>query len=89
MKTGVRLTASSVGGLALLGLLLFLPAGTFNYWQAWIFIAVFTIATLVPTVYLARTNPAALQRRMRGAPPRKPERCRSSSSSVRFWGSSG
>jgi protein-S-isoprenylcysteine O-methyltransferase Ste14 len=68
MKTGVRLTASSVCGLAVLGLLLFLPAGTFNYWQAWVFIAVFTIATIVPSIYLARTDPAALQRRMHGGP---------------------
>ncbi len=50
------------------GLLLFLPAGTLNYWQAWLFIAVFTAVTIVPTVYLARTNPAALQRRMHSGP---------------------
>ena len=68
MKTGVRLAASSIWGLAGLGLLLFLPAGTLNYWQAWVFMAVFTIATLVPSIYLARTNPAALQRRMRAGP---------------------
>jgi hypothetical protein len=32
MKTAVRLTASSVYGLALYGLVLFWPAGTLNYW---------------------------------------------------------
>ena len=68
MKTGVQLAASSVIGLAVLGLLLFVPAGTLNYWQAWVFIAAFTVATIVPSLYLARTNPAALQRRMRGGP---------------------
>ena len=68
MNTAVRLTASSALGLALLGLLLFLPAGTFNYWQAWVFIAIFTVATLVPSIYLARSNPAALQRRMHAGP---------------------
>jgi protein-S-isoprenylcysteine O-methyltransferase Ste14 len=50
------------------GLLLFLPAGTLNYWQAWVFIAVFAIATLAPSVYLAVNDPAALQRRMRAGP---------------------
>jgi len=49
-------------------LLLFLPAGTVNYWQAWVFIAAFTIATMIPSIYLARTDPAALQRRMRAGP---------------------
>jgi protein-S-isoprenylcysteine O-methyltransferase Ste14 len=45
-----------------------LPAGTLNYWQAWVFIGVFTVATIVPSIHLARTSPAALQRRMRGGP---------------------
>ena len=68
MKTGVQLAASSIWGLAVLGALLFLPAGTLNYWQAWVFIGVFTAATIIPSIYLARTNPAALRRRMRGGP---------------------
>jgi protein-S-isoprenylcysteine O-methyltransferase Ste14 len=68
MNTAVRVAARSVYGLAALGLLLFLPAGTLNYWQAWVFIATFVVATIFPTIYIARTNPAALQRRMRGGP---------------------
>ena len=68
MKTGVRVTASSVFGLVACGLILFGPAGTLRYWQAWVFITVFTAATILPTIYLARTNPAALQRRMRAGP---------------------
>jgi protein-S-isoprenylcysteine O-methyltransferase Ste14 len=68
MRLGVRLAASSIWGLAFFGVLLFLPAGTFNYWQAWVFITVFTVATAVPSVYLARTDPAALQRRMEAGP---------------------
>jgi protein-S-isoprenylcysteine O-methyltransferase Ste14 len=54
--------------LVALGLLLFLPAGTFNYWQAWIFLAVFALSTCAPSVYLLYTNPVALQRRMHGGP---------------------
>lgn len=65
MKTGVQLMALSVWGLVAFGLILFLPAGTFDYWQAWVFVAVFMVTTIVPSIYLARTNPAALQRRMR------------------------
>jgi protein-S-isoprenylcysteine O-methyltransferase Ste14 len=52
----------------LFGLLLFLPAGTFNYWQAWVFLVVFALSTWIPSIYLWRTNPVALQRRMRGGP---------------------
>jgi len=50
------------------GSMLFLPAGTFNYWQAWVFLVVFALSTLTPSIYLLRTNPAALERRMRTGP---------------------
>jgi protein-S-isoprenylcysteine O-methyltransferase Ste14 len=68
MNTVLRAIASSIFGLVLLGFILFYPAGTFHYWQAWVFIAAFTAATIVPTIYLGRTNPAALRRRMRAGP---------------------
>ncbi|MGN6337668.1 MAG: isoprenylcysteine carboxylmethyltransferase family protein, partial [Mycobacterium sp.] len=68
MKTVARIAATSVFGFATYGLVLFGPAGTLRYWQAWVFLGVFTAATILPTIYLARTNPAALQRRMRGGP---------------------
>ena len=44
--------------------MLFLPAGTFHYWQAWVFLAVFALSTVIPSVYLMRTNPAAVERRI-------------------------
>lgn len=72
MKTGIRVTTTSLGGILSWVLILLLPAGTLHYWQAWVFIAVFTVATIVPTVYLSRANPAALQRRMRAGPRAEP-----------------
>lgn len=74
MKTGIRVTATSLWGILSWILILLLPAGTLHYWQAWLFIAVFTVATIVPTVYLGRTNPAALQRRMRAGPRAEPRK---------------
>ena len=68
MKTAFKLVAPSIIGLVVLGLILFVPADTLDYWQAWGFITVFTSATIVPSLYLGRTNPAALQRRMHGGP---------------------
>lgn len=72
MKTGIRVTTTSVGGILSWILILLLPAGTLHYWQAWVFIAVFAVASILPTVYLGRTNPAALQRRMRAGPRAEP-----------------
>jgi len=68
MKIALQALASSVIGLGVLGLLLFVPAGTVNYWQAWVFIGVSTAATLVPSIYLAVNDPAALRRRMHAGP---------------------
>jgi protein-S-isoprenylcysteine O-methyltransferase Ste14 len=68
MKTGLQAVGTGLIGLVVFGLLLFLPAWTFHYWQAWVFIAVFTISTSVPSIYLSLKNPAALQRRMRAGP---------------------
>ena len=51
-----------------MGLLLFVPAGTVRYWQAWAYLAVFTGASVLTTVYLARHDRALLERRMSGGP---------------------
>jgi protein-S-isoprenylcysteine O-methyltransferase Ste14 len=72
VRTVLRAAISAVSGLVVFGLLLFFPAGTFGYWQAWLFIAVFAASTWIPTVYLLRTNPQALQRRMRAGPAAEP-----------------
>src|SRR5205807_6729430 len=60
------------GGLAILFLvmasLLFAAAGTFDYWQAWTFLAVYFAASLAITLDLMKEDPALLTRRMRGGP---------------------
>ncbi|WP_029115944.1 isoprenylcysteine carboxylmethyltransferase family protein [Mycobacterium sp. URHB0044] len=68
MKLALQTVASGIFGLAFFAALLFWPAGTLDYWQAWVFIAVFLVSTLVPSIYLAVKDPAALQRRMKAGP---------------------
>ena len=68
MKVTMQLLASTAGGILFMGLLLFVPVGTFDYWQAWVFIVVFIVGTMLPTVYLAVKYPDALQRRMKSGP---------------------
>src|SRR5215470_15103576 len=53
---------------AVLGLVLFVPAGTVDYWQAWVYLSIFMGASALTTVYLLRRDPALLERRMRGGP---------------------
>ena len=64
MKVAIQAIASGLIGLVVFGLLVFWPAGTFDYWQGWAFIAVFAASTMIPSLYLAAKNPAALERRM-------------------------
>lgn len=51
-----------------MGLLLFGPAGTLHYWQAWLFLTIYFAVSLALTLYLIRNDPALLERRMRGGP---------------------
>ena len=51
-----------------LALLLFVPAGTTRYWQAWVYLLIFFGASLLTTVYLLKNDPALLERRMHGGP---------------------
>ena len=51
-----------------MGLLLFVPAGTVHYWQAWVYLSIFTGASVLTTLYLMRKDPALLERRMSGGP---------------------
>jgi protein-S-isoprenylcysteine O-methyltransferase Ste14 len=68
MKIALQAITSGLIGLVAFGLLVFWPAGTFDYWQGWTFIAVFAASTTIPSLYLAATNPAALKRRMQAGP---------------------
>jgi protein-S-isoprenylcysteine O-methyltransferase Ste14 len=54
--------------LPLMLALLVLPAGTLNYWQGWLFSAVFAGCSLALTLYLAIADPQLLERRMKVGP---------------------
>src|ERR1700722_16565620 len=58
----------ALGGLLSLFLIsfamLFLPAWTLNYWQAWTYLAVLMISITAIYLYLAKNDPALLARRV-------------------------
>lgn len=64
MKNIVNMLISGTLGMVAFGLLLFLPAGTFNYWQAWALLVVTGTLSWIFSIYFLLTNPAALRRRM-------------------------
>lgn len=54
--------------IAVMGGAIFLAAGTFAFWQGWLFLATFTAATVLITLHLLRHDPALLSRRVQGGP---------------------
>lgn len=63
-RAWLALTALAVAMAALL----FVPAATTRYWQAWVYLAVFVGASALTTLQLLETDRALLERRMRGGP---------------------
>jgi protein-S-isoprenylcysteine O-methyltransferase Ste14 len=63
-----RAFRSSLFGIVALAALLFIPAWTLDYWQAWLFMAVFVCTSGAITVYLAIRDPKLLERRMNVGP---------------------
>ena len=50
--------------MIVMGLVLFLPAGSFMFWQAWILWSIFSVLTLFITAYFLKKDPGLLSRRI-------------------------
>jgi protein-S-isoprenylcysteine O-methyltransferase Ste14 len=73
MTLRARAWLSLVALALVMGLLVFVPAGSLRYWQAWLYLAVFFAAATLVTLDLMERDPALLQRRMRGGPTAEKE----------------
>ena len=65
MKLFFNALIKFICGVVLVGLLLFLPAGTFNFLNAWIFIGVLFIPMFLVMIYLAIKKPGLLEKRIK------------------------
>jgi len=72
MRQAKDLKKRAFGGLLFLLLvmaaLLFLPAQSLSYWQAWVFLTVFGGLALAITLYLMKYDPKLLERRVHAGP---------------------
>jgi protein-S-isoprenylcysteine O-methyltransferase Ste14 len=57
-----------VAVLAVMAAMMFIPAGTFDFWQAWVFLCVYAVCNVLVVAYLLRADRALLERRMSGGP---------------------
>ena len=53
-----------MSGLLLVGLLLFLPAGSFAYWQAWLLIGILFVPMFAAGLVMMAKNPELLRKRL-------------------------
>ena len=51
-------------GVIVLGILLFLPAGSFHYWQGWLLMGILFIPMCVAGIVLLATNPDLLRKHL-------------------------
>ena len=63
-KLIVQAFVKVVCGIVLLGLLLFVPAGTLNYWQGWFFMAILFIPMIVAGFVMMFKCPELLKKRL-------------------------
>ena len=54
-----------VFGVVVIGILIFLPAGTFDYWNAWLFMGILFIPMFLAGIILMIKNPKLLEKRLR------------------------
>ena len=63
-KLFVQAVTKFLAGLLLIGLLLFLPAGTFAYRQAWLLIFILFIPMFIAGLVMMKTSPDLLRKRL-------------------------
>jgi protein-S-isoprenylcysteine O-methyltransferase Ste14 len=68
-----QLIRSGVLGTLALGAMVFIPAGTLDYWQGWAYSATSVSASALYTIYLVKYDPALLQRRRQAGPSHEKE----------------
>lgn len=80
----VRALARFFLAVPVLGLFLFLPAGTLDFWQAWVFMAVLLVPAAFAVAYFLRKSPALLERRMSMRERLEPQKAIVSASAIIF-----
>ena len=53
-----------ISGLVLVGVLLFLPAGSFSYWNGWLLMAILFVPMIVAGFVMMKKSPELLQKRL-------------------------
>lgn len=64
-RLAAQVVTRLLAGVVLVVAVIILPAGTWAYWEAWVYAAVLFVPMSIAFVYLLRKDPELLERRMR------------------------
>jgi protein-S-isoprenylcysteine O-methyltransferase Ste14 len=77
-KSSKDLTRKALFGLLqldiVLGVLLFVPAWSVDFWEAWVFLFIFSISVLAITLYFLKNNPKLIEGRLKAGPSAEKEK---------------
>src|SRR5271169_6649638 len=73
-RLNIKAFAGILQLLVVMAAIIFLPAWTLDYWQAWVLVAVFFACTLAVTLYLMKNDPKLLERRVKAGVGAEQER---------------
>jgi protein-S-isoprenylcysteine O-methyltransferase Ste14 len=77
-KGTTDLTRKALFGLVqlviILGVLLFVPAWSVDFWEAWFFLFIFSIAVMAITLYFLKNDPKLIEGRLKAGPSAEKER---------------
>jgi protein-S-isoprenylcysteine O-methyltransferase Ste14 len=64
MSLKSRLALRLLIGMVVIGALLFIPAGSFRFWQGWVYILIMYVPGLLALAYFYKHDPQLIERRM-------------------------
>jgi len=67
-ELGLRSLRGMTLFLLVMSALLFIPAGTLDYWQAWVLLTIYLVLSLSGTAYFLLVDPELIARRLTGGP---------------------
>ena len=63
MSLKSKLAVRSLVVISILGSVLFIPAGSFRFWQAWVYIGILFVPALFAFIYFYKHDPKSIERR--------------------------
>jgi protein-S-isoprenylcysteine O-methyltransferase Ste14 len=70
----LKTLAGFISLIVIMGILIFISAGSLNYPEGWIYLFILTLSSLLITIYLWVKNPKLLERRVKAGPAAEKEK---------------